>query len=199
MEKLRGGDPLAFERLVREHSPRMLTVARRFMKDDADAADALQDAFVSAFRAIGSFDGKSSLSTWLHSIVIRACLMRLRSRRRRPESRIDDLLPQFDETGHRIQPGPAWAEPIDQVVLRKESREIVRQCIDLLPDTHRTVLLMRDIEELGTEETARMLGVNAGVVKTRLHRARQALRTLLEPHFGRAGGITEVAEREECQ
>ena len=75
-------------------------------------------------------------------------------------------------------------ESIDQVVQRQELRDLVRRCIDQLPDSYRTVLLLRDIEELSTEETAKLLGTNAGVVKTRLHRARQALRTLLDPYFG---------------
>ena len=144
------------------------------MGNEADAQEAVQDAFLCVFRGLAGFDGGSRLSTWLHAIAVRACLMKLRTRRRRPETPIEELLPQFHSDGHRVQPGPAWGESIEQVVQRQESRDLVRRCIDQLPDSYRTVLLLRDIEELSTEEAAKLLGTNAGVVKTRLHRARQA-------------------------
>jgi RNA polymerase sigma-70 factor (ECF subfamily) len=182
--RLRAGDEAAFEQVVMAHTPRMLSVARRLMRNETDAQDAVQDAFLSAFKAIGAFAGGSSLSTWLHSIIVRACLMKLRSRRRHAETPIDDLLPQFTADGHRVHPGAAWSEPLENVVQRGESRALVRECIERLPEAHRTILLLRDIEEYDTEETARLLGVSRSVVKTRLHRARQALRTLLDPYFG---------------
>jgi RNA polymerase sigma-70 factor, ECF subfamily len=184
LARLRAGDEAAYEQVVAAHAPRMLAVARRFLPDEADAQDAVQDAFLSAFKAINAFAGGSSLATWLHSIIVRACLMKLRSRRRKSETSIDDLLPQFTADGHRVQPGAAWPEPLEAVVQREESRALVRSCIERLPETHRTILLLRDIEEYDTEETARLLGVSQSVVKTRLHRARQALRTLLDPYFG---------------
>jgi RNA polymerase sigma-70 factor, ECF subfamily len=181
---LRAGDAPAFEALVREQTPRLLALAQRFMANEADAQDAVQDAFLCAFRGLAKFDGQCKLGTWLHAIAVRACLMKRRTRRRRPETPIEELLPQFHADGHRVQPGPAWGESIDQVVQRQESRDLVRRCIDQLPDSYRTVLLLRDIEELSTDEVAKLLGTNAGAVKTRLHRARQALRTLLDPYFG---------------
>jgi RNA polymerase sigma-70 factor (ECF subfamily) len=174
--------------------PRLLAIAKRFMANEADAQDAVQDTFVCAFRGLAGFDGQCKLGTWLHSIAVRACLMKLRTRRRRPETPIEELLPQFHADGHRVQPGPAWGESIDRVVQRQESRDLVRRCIDQLPDSHRTVLLLRDIEELSTEETAKLLGTNVGVVKTRLHRARQALRTLLDPYFGASSEGAVAAE-----
>jgi RNA polymerase sigma-70 factor (ECF subfamily) len=184
LTRLRGGDNAAFEELVRTHMPRMLAVARRFMHDETDAQDAVQDAFLSAFKAIGSFEGGSSLGTWLHSIIVRACLMKLRTKRRHDESSIEELLPQFQADGHRVNPGKRWSAPLEDVVQREEGRALVRRCIEQLPETHRTILLLRDIEEYDTDETAKLLDVSQSVVKTRLHRARQALRTLLDPYFG---------------
>lgn len=182
---LRDGDGGAFERVVRVHTPRMLAVARRFLgSNEADAHDAVQDAFVSAFKALPNFSGKSSLGTWLHSIVVRASLMKLRARRRHPETPIEDLLPRYLPDGHRANPGPAWYGATDDLAQVEESRAIVRRCIDRLPEAYRTVLLLRDIEEYDTETAAELLGTNCNVVKTRLHRARQALRTLLDPYFG---------------
>ncbi len=180
---LRAGDPRAYERLVRTYGGRLLAVARRILPSEEDAHDALQDAFLSAFRAIGSFQEDARVSTWLHRIVVNAALMKLRTRRRRPEESIDDLLPTYLEDGHRENPGPAWKDNTETLLGRQETRTTVRACIDRLPDVYRTVLLLRDIEELDTEETARLLEITPNAVKIRLHRARQALRTLLDPHF----------------
>jgi RNA polymerase sigma-70 factor (ECF subfamily) len=103
--------------------------------------------------------------------------MRLRARSRSREVRINDLLPTFDETGHHSHPVRPWEDS----ALARLTRAHVRACIDRLPDPYREVLVLRYIEELDTEQTAQQLGINPGAVKTRLHRARQALRTLLEP------------------
>jgi RNA polymerase sigma-70 factor (ECF subfamily) len=180
---LRAGDDQAFEEVVRSHGGRMMSVARRLLRHEQEAQDAVQEAFLSAFRGIDRFDGKSQLGTWLHRIAVNACLMKLRSRHRKPEQSIDELLPRFLEDGHRADPQAAWAETADAAALRRETRELVRDSIDRLPEDYRAVLVLRDIEELDTEETARLLGVSIAVVKTRLHRARQALRALLDPHF----------------
>jgi RNA polymerase sigma-70 factor (ECF subfamily) len=178
--RLRDGDAAAFETLVREYGGRMLATARRFVGSDDDAHDVLQEAFLAAFRAIDGFAGTARLSTWLHRIVVNTALMRLRSRRRRREESIDGLLPRFDEDGHWVEPAAPWDASTDEVVEREETRATVRKAIDRLPTNYRTVLLLRDVEELDTDETAALLGVTANAVKTRLHRARQALRTLLE-------------------
>ncbi len=177
---LRAGDETAFERLVRTHTPRLLAVARRLLGNEEDARDAVQDAYVSAFGAIGRFKGKSKLATWLHRILVNAALLKLRARRRSKEQSIESLLPAFYEDGHRINPKPAWQATPQQLLERSETRQMVRRLIDELPDTYRTVLLMRDIEQMSTASTAELLEVSNAVVKTRLHRARQALRTLLE-------------------
>lgn len=186
LTKLRAGDGAAFEQLVRAYSGRLLVVVRRLLRNEEDARDALQDAFFSAFRALHSFEADARTSTWLHRIVINAALMKLRSRRRKPEESIDDLLPTFPEDGHRANPGPAWKEPAEVMLQRRETRTLVRECIDRLPETYRMVLLLRDIEELDTEETAQLLNVSPNAVKIRPHRAHQALRTLLDPHFREA-------------
>jgi RNA polymerase sigma-70 factor (ECF subfamily) len=184
---LRSGDEAAFERLVRDHGGRLLSVARRFLRDEEEARDAVQDCFLSAYRALDRFDQGSRLSTWLHRIVINACLMRLRTRRRKPETPIEELLPRFQADGHQVNhPTPEWEGTAETLLARKETRSIVREAIDRLPDSYRAVLLLRDIEELSTEEAARSLGVSENAVKIRLHRARQALRGLLEPAFRRA-------------
>jgi RNA polymerase sigma-70 factor (ECF subfamily) len=177
---LRSGDQHAYENMVKRHGGRLLEVARRLLRSEEDARDALQDAFLQAFRALPRFEGQSSLGTWLHRIAVNACLMRLRSRRARPEESIEPLLPKFIEDGHQETPSVDWPEPCDRLLERREIREMVRQAIDKLPESYRTVLLLRDIEEMDTAEAAQALEISENAVKVRLHRARQALRELLD-------------------
>lgn len=188
LARLRSGDDAAFHELVEQNTGQMLAVARRFMRDEDDARDAVQDAFLSAFRALDAFAGDARLSTWLHRITINACLMKLRTRRRRPEEKIEDLLPGFHDDGRLANPTDPWPDGADRLLEKEENRDLVRAAIDRLPDKYRTVLILRDIEDYDTAETAEALGLTAAGVKTRLHRARLALRGLLDTHFAR--GIT---------
>ncbi len=183
---LQAGDEQAFEKLVRAYSGRMLAVAQRMLQSESDAQDAVQEAFLSAFRGLGRFEGGSRLSTWLHRIVVNAALMKLRSRQRRPEDPIEELLPKFLENGHLAQPAVEWKESAQTALERQEVRASVHDGIDRLPESYRTVLLLRDIEELDTQETARLLEMSSNAVKIRLHRARQALRGLLDLHLREA-------------
>lgn len=176
---LKSGDSAAFETLLREQGPRLLRLARRFLPNEEDARDAVQDAMISVHRAIGNFESTSSLSTWLHRIVVNTALMKLRSKKRHPEEDIEQYLPQFSKDGHQKEPGTPWSQSADNVLEREELRASVRAAIDQLPESYRNVLLLRDIEEMSTAETAEVLGTTNNIVKIRLHRARQALRTLL--------------------
>lgn len=186
LARLRAGDDAAFEELLRTETGRMLAVTRRILGSDDEARDAVQDAFLLAFRSLGRFQGQSKLSTWLHRIAVNAALMRLRSRHRKREESLEPLLPTFQDDGHHLERFASWAEPADTLLERAENRELVRRLIDQLPDAYRTVLVLRDIEGLDTEETATLLETTPNAVKVRLHRARQALRTLLAPHFERS-------------
>ena len=181
--RLRAGDDSAYERLVNEQAGRLLSVARRMLASEEDAHDVVQDAFLSAFRAIDRFEGGSRLSTWLHRIVVNAALMKIRSRKRRPETPIEELLPTFIEDGHQSTTPVEWKRTAHEVLESQETRAMVRELIDELPEIYRNVLLLRDIEELDTKETADLLEVTPNAVKIRLHRARLALRTLLDPHM----------------
>jgi RNA polymerase sigma-70 factor (ECF subfamily) len=155
----------------------LLSVARRFLGSNEDAEDAVQETFIKAFKSIHSFEERAQLHTWLHRIVVNTSLMKLRERRRKPQESIDDLLPTFVADGHQTTESREWS---DAIIERKETAAIVRQAIASLPEQHRTVLILRDIEERDTAETAAILGTTTTVVKVRLHRARQALRTLLD-------------------
>lgn len=175
---LRRGDNEAYETLVRAYGGRLWQVAHRFL-GEAEAADAVQEGFLAAFRAIDRFDGNSRLSTWLHRIVVNACLMRLRKKSHQMEQSLEPLLPSFLEDGHRNAVGPAWETSPESHFERRELQGLVRQAIDRLPLPYRTVILLRDIEGLSGKETAEMLDISVNAVKVRLHRARLALREIL--------------------
>lgn len=179
LARVRAGSAPAAEELVHRHAGPMLAVARRFFRNEQDAADAVQDALLQAFRSLDRFAGESKLSTWLHRITVNACLMKLRAKRSRPEIAIDSLLPDFDGTGHHRERVSRWPNP-EEVLDQAERIALVRRCIEQLPENYRVVLLLRDIEELDTLETAERLDLTESAVKVRLHRARQALRTLLD-------------------
>src|SRR5438270_4178931 len=169
VDGLRAGEDEAFESLLKVHAPALLRTARRFLRCEEDARDAVQDAFVSLFKSIASFESNSQLSTWLHRILINCCLMTLRKQRRHPEETIES------------EPIAAWIESAESILHRAELRAIVHSSIDSLPESYRAVVLLRDIEEHSNGEVATMLDLTPNAVKVRLHRAHQALRTLLDP------------------
>ena len=183
LERLRCGDEEAFAELVRATSGRLLAVARRMLGNEEDARDALQDGMLAAHRSLASFRGTARVSTWLHRIVVNAALMKLRSRRRRPEESIEELLPRFDVQGCRI--GASFTTPPEAEHALECGRglERIRRAAECLPFPYREVFQLRDVEDLDTAEVAALLGLSDGAVKIRLHRARQALRTLLEQEF----------------
>jgi RNA polymerase sigma-70 factor (ECF subfamily) len=188
IQGLRQGEDWAFEAMIRTFGARMLSVARRIVGNDEDARDVVQSAYLSAFRAIGAFEGSAQLSTWLHRIVVNTALMRLRSRRRKPEESIDALLPAFKADGHFVERFSSDESlAADRLLERKETRRIVRDAIEQLPEAYRTVLILRDIEEMPTKEVADALEMTTSAVKVRLHRARQALFTLLRRHYQAPG------------
>jgi RNA polymerase sigma-70 factor (ECF subfamily) len=159
---------MTFDEIVARHTLGMTAVARRFFRDAHDAADAVQDAFLAAFRFLGKFRDTCSLATWLHRITVNCCLVKLRSRRRRPAESLE-----------AVACDPAALA--DDDLERNEVVNAVRSGIARLPAAYRKVIELRDLEGLDTAATARRLGANQALVKTRLHRARQALRDLLNP------------------
>jgi len=180
--QLKAGDGKAYERVMRELGPRLLATAVRMLGNEDDAREAVQDAFLQAFRNIRNFDGKSKFSTWMHRIVINACLMKLRTRRRKPSVSIETLLPKYDNDGHMELPIQSWrrGESGEDETPDESLRRRVREEIEALPEEYRAVLMLRDVEDLDTAETAVVLGISESAVKTRLHRARQALRAKLD-------------------
>lgn len=169
--------------LVRTHTDWMLGAAFRILRDRAHAEDAVQVAFTKIWSKFHAFEGRSALQTWMHRVVVNEALMTLRKIKRRNESSIDDLLPVFDESGCRVELEDKSAATPEVLLSRRQTHDHVRGAIMTLPDKYRLVLCLRDIEGFSTAETSEALALSEANVKVRLHRARSALKTLLEPHI----------------
>ena len=185
LDGLRSGQESAFADLVANYGGPMLAVARRILGNEEDARDCVQDALISAAGKIEKFEGRSKLSTWLHRIVVNSALTQLRRRARRLEQSIEPLLPEFSMMGCRIELPEDDYLSLDEVIDQTKVGSVVRDAIEQLPESYRIVLLLRDIEEFSVRETAELLETSEGAIKTRLHRARSALKTLLEPVLAR--------------
>jgi RNA polymerase sigma-70 factor (ECF subfamily) len=171
-------DQSAFEQLMRRHNPALFRVARAILRDDAEAEDALQDAYLDAYRHIGGFRGGSRLATWLTRIVVNHALMR-RRRQKREHVVVPFDRPDEDRADPLAEIPDRAAEPAPDALLRAELRRLLERRIDELPVTFRTVFVMREIDEMSVEETAECLGIPAATVRTRLFRARALLRRKL--------------------
>jgi RNA polymerase sigma-70 factor (ECF subfamily) len=180
-------DEAAFEALMRRHNGRLFRVARSILKDDAEAEDVLQDAYLDAYRHMGEFRGASQLSTWLVRIVANHALMRLRRQKR------DRIVIPFRADDDRAEHSEQEfvdrkAESPRDLTLRAEVRRILERRIDELPVAFRTVFVLREVEGLSVEETAEALGVPSATVRTRLFRARALLREALARDIDVAAG-----------
>jgi RNA polymerase sigma-70 factor (ECF subfamily) len=178
---LKSRDQQAFEELVRSLSPRLLSSAVRILANQDDARDAVQETFVSVWKNIGQFAGDSSLYTWIHRIVINACLARLRSSRTRKEVDLEGVEAGTpDPVGYL---GGQWSDSGPSLEKRTAMRQALERALDKLPRDLRLVLLLRDVEELSSKETAVQLGIADDLVRQRLHRARTIMAETLRPEL----------------
>jgi RNA polymerase sigma-70 factor (ECF subfamily) len=174
-----GGDLTAFQQLMRLHNTALFRAARAIVRDDADAEDVLQEAYISAYRHLPEFRGDARLSTWLTRIVINAALGRLRARRRdNVVALLDDRPPGSAEPREQAMDEDPHAAP-EASAMRAELRRLLEKKIDALPLAFRTAFILREVEEMTIEEAAECLGVPAATVRTRVFRARAMLRESL--------------------
>lgn len=172
--RIAGGDREQFATLIRQYNRRLYRLARATLRDDAEAEDALQDAYLSAYHGIGDFRGDAAISTWLSRLVLNECLGRIRRGNRR--SKVVPLVSSNDEVG-LVAEEPARRP--ERIVARAQMRGILEQKLDELPEAFRVVFVLRSVEELSVEETAEVLGIPAATVRTRYFRARGLLREAL--------------------
>lgn len=183
IDALLAGSPDEFEKLVRQESARLFRIIARLIGDDIEAESVLQETYLQAFLRLHTFRRESKFTTWLYAIGIN--LARAQKRKLSRTVPLDDqdierMQPAFSRGMYRDKP-ESW-DP-QKIALKNERKKLVHEAIDLLPPDYRTVLLLRDIEENNTYDVALMLEISSGAVRVRLHRARQALKKLLDPHF----------------
>ena len=188
VEKARGRDEAAFEELVSRYEDKLYRLAMRFVRNETDAQEILQDAFLSAWRNLPTFEGRAQFGSWMYRVTVNAALMLLRSRNRHPEVTVDEVEPTVlndavAESGQSMRASSDWSQRPDEQLQSDEMRRHIQASVDALPDGLRTVFLLRDVEELSTEDTAEVLGLSVPAVKTRLHRARLALREAIGRYF----------------
>jgi RNA polymerase sigma-70 factor, ECF subfamily len=186
--RARERDEFAIRTLIQRHNQRLYRIARGILRDDAEAEDAMQEGYLKAFSHLDDFEGNAAIGTWLCRIVINEALSRLRQRRPTVEwNSMEDagmLSAEIIRFSTETRPDP------ERAAAQRQIRGLLEQAIDRLPDDFRIVLIARVVEEMSVQETATMLGIRPETVKTRLHRARLALRRTIEAQIGPAA--TEV-------
>jgi RNA polymerase sigma-70 factor (ECF subfamily) len=196
-ERLRAGDPAALEPLMERFASRVYRVANGICRSSTDAEEVVQDVFLTLFRKAASFEGRAALGTWLYRIAVNTSLNKRRGKRPEVEESLEDLLPTYLEDGHRQGDRSFlladWSPMPDETLLSKEGWEIIAAAVERLPEHYRAVLLLRDVEELSSEEVAEVLGESVASVKSRLHRARMALRELLTRRYASGSAPARMA------
>jgi len=181
MERIRAGDKNACAECIEIHSPGIYRLALRLMRHEAEAEEVVQETFLSAFKGIDRFDGRSDLRTWLFRIAYNAAMMRLR--RARPEEVSVEEAAEPEEGALVPRALFAWKDLPEEELEKAEVREELERAIRDLPEKLRAVFVMRELENIPTDGTASALGISEDVVKTRLHRARLWLRERLAAYF----------------
>lgn len=174
---LKNADDHSFEFIVREYGGYLMTIARRYLPSEADVQDCVQETFLQVVRNVNNFEGRSSLKSWLHRIVVNAALAKIRTQGRRLDSLADDTDAMFDVKGSRIVSPSEAGQSVELTLIGEETNAYVRKKIQELPKLSRNLLMLRDIEGYSTQETTMLLDMSTAAVKTGLHRARRALKT----------------------
>jgi len=188
LERLRAGDANALEALMGQYSARVYRLAYGITRSAGDAEEVVQDVFLTICRKSESFEGRAALGSWIYRITTNAALNKRRGKRQEAETSLEEQLPSFMADGHREGARAYvladWSQNPERDLLSGETREVLQRAIDRLPEHYRAVLVLRDVEELSNEEVAEVTGESVPSVKSRLHRARMALREQLTRHLG---------------
>lgn len=185
VERAQAGDMEAFAELVRRYERRIYRMARQITQNDEDAEDVLQESFLKAFQHLDSFQGQSKFYTWVTRIAVNESLMKLRKRKSDRTVSLDENIETDEEP--IVREIAVWDDTPESKYSQEELRQILDKAIESLKPIFRTVFILRDVEELSTEETAEVLGLSIAAVKSRLLRARLQLRERLTRVFKRKG------------
>ena len=182
------GDASALEMLMSRYAAPMYRLARGITRNEGDAEEVVQDVFLTIVRKGSGFEGRSALSSWIYRITTNTALNKRRSRRDERETSLEEHLPIYLDDGHRAGDRAYlladWSRTPERELLAGEARDVLYTALDALPPHYRAVLALRDVEELSNEEVADVVGEPVATVKSRLHRARMALREQLTRRLG---------------
>ena len=183
VERLRAGDAAALEALMSEYASRVYRLAFGITRDQGDAEEVAQDVFLTLATKTAMFEERAALGSWIYRITTNAALNKRRGKRREVETSLEEHLPAFQADGHREGDRTYlladWSQNPERELLSGETRRVLERALDALPERYRAVVTLRDVEELSNEQAAELLGESVASVKSRLHRARQALREQL--------------------
>ena len=184
LTRAQGGDISAFEELVARHEEKVYGLALRMTRSEADAAEITQDTFLSAYQHLAEFRGEAAFGSWVHRIAANNALMRLRRQRVLDVVNEDLAGPEFTERGSLAEsPETDWTRRADDKILDEELGRAIQEATDALPEGYREVFLLKDVEGLSYEEISEMVGISVPAVKSRLHRARLALREAIDAFY----------------
>ena len=179
----------AFEELVRRYKKKAYRLAWSLVKEEAEAQDVVQEAFLNIYRKLHTFSGDAQLGSWIYRVVVNAALMRLRKRDRRSEIGLEDAAGEVEDREGTFAGRPQWQIHADEAAENVELREQILAAVDELDPKYQAAFVLREVEGLSLREIAEVLNLSEGAVKTRLHRARLHLRAALEPYLGRDESI----------
>jgi RNA polymerase sigma-70 factor (ECF subfamily) len=182
------GDGHALEALMSRYASRIYRLAHGITRSSGDAEEVVQDVFLQVVHKGAGFEGRAALGSWIYRITTNLSLNKRRGKRRELETSLDEMLPRYNADGHREGDRAYllsdWSGTPERELLAGESRRVLEEAIDRLPDHYRAVLVLKDVEELSNDEIAQIVGDTVAAVKTRLHRARMALREHVTRRLG---------------
>jgi RNA polymerase sigma-70 factor (ECF subfamily) len=185
IRRVKAGDHKAFEDLFARYVSRVYGQAIKLMRNPEEAQEVVQEVFLTVYTKIGTFRGKAAFSTWLYRLTANAAITRLRKRKRRNETPLDDYLPKFGEGGHHLaRPLADWSHELERRLSEVELQGAIQEALDELPPLDKAVVVLSDMEDLPNREIAKILELTVPAVKARLHRARLFLRGKLALHLG---------------
>jgi len=185
IKEFKKGNQASFEELIGRYSTKAFNLATRLTKNQEDAEEVLQDVFVTVFRKIGGFEGKSSFSSWLYRVTVNASFMKLRKKRQDKSQFLEDLLPQV-QNGLHLKTSEVLEG--DKHALRVQVSHALEEAIHKLPEEYRPVFVLRDVDGLTSGEVSKILNISVPAVKSRLHRSRMMLRKRLQRFYGEYRG-----------
>ncbi len=172
----------AFRTLIADYSQKLYGVAYRFLRQEEEAREVLQEVFRKVIEKIDTFKGEAKFSTWIYRVTVNEALMRIRSKRGEATVSWEEVLPRYED-GVAVDPNRDWTKLPETALLESEARAYLKECIALLPEDYRAPYVLKDVEELSENEVCAILGLDKGVMKVRVHRARMFLRKKLEEKY----------------